>query len=74
MRKMRLNVEELAVEAFAAEEGREPRRGTVRARSDTGPYCATAWGDYTCVGYGSCDPYAECLYTGLLPSCPAAGC
>jgi len=73
MRKIRLNAEALEVEGFATS-GAEGRAGTVHARSESGPFCPTGYGNYTCVGYGSCDPYFECLYTGDLPTCGTAGC
>ncbi|WP_420130183.1 hypothetical protein [Longimicrobium sp.] len=79
MKKIRLNVDALRVETFRTADGDDAPRGTVRAH--TGADCGSGWsmcmtgcGGYTCLNYGSCDPNMECLHTGNLPTCDAAGC
>lgn len=67
MRKIRLDLEALDVETFAASEA-PGARGTVRAHSDAG---CTFFGGWTCHGFGSCDPNLECLATRVDASCPA---
>ena len=70
MRKIRLDVEELEVESFAAE-GEPEQRGTVHAMSDYP--CETAYGNYTCDGYYSCDRWVECFPTFVENTCPGVG-
>lgn len=76
MKKIRLDVDALRVESFGTAKEEAPR-GTVHAHTggcagwSAGP---TGCGEWTCLNYGSCDPYAECLHTGDLPTCAAAGC
>jgi hypothetical protein len=68
MRKLKLDVDRLAVESFAAAEERPTARGTLRGMM-SGSECATGWGDATCRGFGSCDPWMECDATAVEPSC-----
>jgi len=70
MRKIRLDVEELEVESFAAEPA-PAERGTVRAMS--GYPCETAYGNWTCDGYYSCDRWVECFATIVDNTCPGVG-
>jgi hypothetical protein len=68
MRKIRLKVQELAVESFDVPARGAAPRGTVRGMSDA-EACATRWG-FTCAGYGSCDPWMECEGTLVDNTCP----
>jgi hypothetical protein len=72
MKKIRLDVDALRVESFGTTK-EEGARGTVLAHSGWSA-CPTGCGEWTCLNYGSCDPYMECLHTGDLPTCGAAGC
>ncbi len=79
MKKIRLDADALRVESFRTAKEDVAARGTVRGH--TGVDCGSAWsmcvtgcGEYTCLNYGSCDPYMECLHTGTLPTCAAPEC
>ena len=72
MRKIRLEVEELEVESFAAETALADR-GTVRAAMSGDIPCETQYGNYTCDGWYSCDRWVECDATFVEPTCPHVG-
>lgn len=63
MKKVRLDLEALAVDTFEPAAREDDGRGTVRAHSDTD----TAWGEYTCAGFGSC--YYKCIGTVFGGTC-----
>jgi hypothetical protein len=69
MRKVRLKVDDLAVEGFSIG-GDDGARGTVKARSDTDWNCATRMGAWTCDGYFTCDRWMECPGTWVDNTCP----
>lgn len=70
MEKIRLELDALEVDTFAAEPGAEDAApGTVRGHSDV----CTAWGDVTCRFFGSCDPWMECDGTVVENTCPHVG-
>jgi hypothetical protein len=71
MKKIRLNVGELSVDSFVVPGQHERVRGTVHGLDDS-VYCPsdpprtcaeTAYGMFTCDGYGSCDPVLICQVT-----------
>ena len=72
MRKIRLDVEALEVESFAADV--EPdARGTVRAAMSGDFPCETQYGNFTCDGWYSCDRWVECNATWVEATCPHVG-
>ena len=72
MLKIRLEVEALRVESFAADDD-PAERGTVRGAMSGDIPCATQYGDFTCDGYYSCDRWMECDATFVENTCPHVG-
>ena len=50
MRKLKLNVEELAVESFQPDGSGEQAGGTVHAHQETSPFRCTMFCTYNCTG------------------------
>jgi hypothetical protein len=71
MKKMKLALDDLAVETFAPAEPPE-NRGTVHAH-DSGPYTdeCLSCGVYTGCGFGGCESEYPCGHT---EACPTATC
>lgn len=61
MRKLRLNVEELAVESFRADADRDGlTKGTVHAHQETSPFRCTMFCTYNCTGIPCFGPTRPC--------------
>jgi hypothetical protein len=69
MKKLKLNIEELAVETFSADsEGTAPQRGTVKARESNQTWEYTCTYNYHCT-YGNCTYDYDC-YNSYPYRCP----
>ena len=68
MRKMRLELDALAVDTFAPREGAPTGAGTVRAHSDL---CTR--GEWTCRFHATCSPLVDCVGSDAAISCPGDG-
>jgi len=62
MKKLKLDLEALAVDTFEPAAREDDSRGTVRAHA-----ADTRLGEYTCRGFGSC--YYKCLGTVIGETC-----
>lgn len=80
MKKLKLNVDALAVESFDAESGQERPRGTVEARSEDTQFLCTyectnahscGWSDINCHTQGCRTDWETC---GEFGSCCPAVC
>lgn len=70
MKKIRLELDELAVETFEPAATDAASRGTVKgAESGDGWNCVTRYGEWTCDGYFTCDRWIECPGTWVDNTC-----